>query len=63
MVEPQPHPTSSSVIPGSRFSFPSARSILARWACSSVSVSGSKYAQLYVLLGSRNSAKKSSDRS
>ena len=46
IVEPQPQPTSSSVIPGSRPSLPSARSTLASCASSSVMSSRSKYAQL-----------------
>lgn len=36
MVEPQPQPMSSSVIPGSRFSLSSASLRLAYWASSSV---------------------------
>src|ERR1700720_1333346 len=46
MVAPQPQPTSSSVMPGCRPSLPSARSILASWASSSVMPPRSKYAQL-----------------
>ena len=42
MVAPQPQPMSSSVIPGSSFSLPSARSILASCASSSVMSSRSK---------------------
>ena len=46
MVEPQPHPMSSSVMPGFSPSLPSDRSTLARCASSSVMSSRSKYAQL-----------------
>ncbi|CFE84003.1 Uncharacterised protein [Mycobacterium tuberculosis] len=46
MVAPQPQPISSSVMPGCRPSLPSARSILAIWASSSVMSSRSKCAQL-----------------
>ena len=63
ITEPQPHPMSSSVMPGCRSSLPSARSILAICASSSVMSSRSKYAQLYVRVGSWNMPKKSSDRS
>ena len=43
---PQPQPMSSNVIPGSRFSFPSAKSNFAFWASSRVMSSRSKYAQV-----------------
>ena len=46
MVAPQPQPTSRTVMPGCSPSFPSARSILAICASSSVMSSRSKYAQL-----------------
>ncbi|OBI46111.1 hypothetical protein A5707_21945 [Mycobacterium kyorinense] len=46
MVEPQPQPMSSSVIPGSSPNLPSARSRLACWASSSVVAPSSQYAQL-----------------
>jgi hypothetical protein len=46
IVEPQPQPTSSSVMPGSRPSLPSARSTLASCASPRVISSRSKYAQL-----------------
>ncbi|SHW73782.1 Uncharacterised protein [Mycobacteroides abscessus subsp. abscessus] len=39
---PQPQPMSSSVMPGSRLSLPSARSNLAIWASASVKSSRSK---------------------
>ncbi|CFS28124.1 Uncharacterised protein [Mycobacterium tuberculosis] len=42
MVVPQPHPMSSSVMPGLRSSLSRLRSTLAYWASSSVSSGGSK---------------------
>jgi hypothetical protein len=57
------HDVKSVVAELKRVGFPSARSIFAVGASSSVIPSRSKKAQLYVRDGSRKSAKKSSERS